>query len=363
MDEYIDVKIDVFEHVDQRARLRKSLTVSALVEEILKEFDDVVADSPEKYAVYLKGIDRPLNPGYTLTQLDIQPQDELVFNYVRQTIRQMLEPHQYAFLSEETTGKTYDIQWQPAVIGRPTNEVDHNIVLAVNVQLLPNGMTVSRKHAQITFSEGRYYVEALAENNPVFINGKEVTPNSRREIKNGDKLLIGRNKIVFTFTTQQQTAPAPKDTRARPVSQPLSQPVPLSQPASQPVYTPPPASAQMPADIDQNKTFMASEETIVASLVIERSATPESIGQRIKIAEYPFVLGRSIPLFSLESEVSRRHAELSLDRQMNKFYITDLKSTNGVTLEDVPIEPTRPYEIKSGSRIGLGHKLVLKFEF
>ena len=46
MDEYIDVKIDVFEHTGQRARLRKNLTVVNLIEEVLKEFDDIVADSP-----------------------------------------------------------------------------------------------------------------------------------------------------------------------------------------------------------------------------------------------------------------------------------------------------------------------------
>ena len=183
MDEYIDVKIDVFEHTGQRARLRKSLTVTDLIAEILREFDDITADSPEKYAIYLKGFDRPLTQGSTLTQLDIQPQDELVFDYVRQTIRQMLDDRYYATLREDTTGKEFDIQWQPAVIGRPSTDVDHNIILAVNVTLLPDGKTISRKHAQITFSEGRYFIEPLADQNPVYLNGKEIPLNSRREIK------------------------------------------------------------------------------------------------------------------------------------------------------------------------------------
>ena len=174
MSEYIDVKIDVFEHPDQRARVLESLTPAGLIQEILKEFDDITADAPEKYAIYLKGMERPLNANYTMTQLDIQPQDELVFDYVRKTIRQMLQPSQYAMLREDTSGKSFDIQWQPAVIGRPTNEVDHDITLAVNVQLIPNGMTISRKHAQITFSDGKYYIEMLAENNLLILNGKEM---------------------------------------------------------------------------------------------------------------------------------------------------------------------------------------------
>ena len=166
MDDYIDVKIDVFEHTGQRARLRRSLTVHALIEEILREFDDITADSPEKYAIYLKGFDHPLKPIGTLAELDIQPQDELVFDYVRQTIRRMLDVQNYAILREESTGKEFDIQWQPAVIGRPSTDVDHNIILAVNVQLLPDGKTISRRHAQITFAEGRYFIEPLAEQNP-----------------------------------------------------------------------------------------------------------------------------------------------------------------------------------------------------
>ena len=217
MAEYIDVKIDVFEHSDQRARVLESLTPTGLIQEILKEFDDITADLPEKYAIYLKGMERPLNANYTMAQLDIQPQDELVFDYVRKTIRQMLHPSQYAILREDTTGKSFDIQWQPAVIGRPTNEVDHDIVLAVNVQLVPNGMTISRKHAQITFSDGKYYIEMMAENNLLILNGKEMVLNSRKEIRNGDKIIVGRNKVPFTFIAQQVAKPAAHEPRSQPI--------------------------------------------------------------------------------------------------------------------------------------------------
>lgn len=181
MDDYLDVEIDVFEFSAQHVRLRKEITIATLIQEIFKQFDDIVADAPEKYAIYLKGFDRPLNSSSTLKQLDIQPHDELVFNYVQQPIRQMLGQGDYAILREETTGKSYDIQWQPAVIGRPDSDAGHNIILAVNMLLLPNGMTVSRKHAQITFFGGRYFVEPLAEHNPVFLNDKEIPLNSKRK--------------------------------------------------------------------------------------------------------------------------------------------------------------------------------------
>jgi pSer/pThr/pTyr-binding forkhead associated (FHA) protein len=358
MAEYIDVKIDVFEHADQRARVLASLTPAGLIQEILKEFDDITADSPEKYAIYLKGMDRPLNKNYTMVQLDIQPQDELVFDYVRKTIRQMLHPSQYAILREDTTGKTFDIQWQPAVIGRPTNEVDHDIVLAVNVQLVPNGMTISRKHAQITFSDGKYYIEMLAENNLLILNGKEMALNSRKEIRNGDTLLAGRNKVPFTFITQQQSSKAAtREPRSQPVPPVASQPMPSQPPSMHPA----PSHPSVPAG-DFEGTFIGMGESVASYLIIERASAKEQVGQRIDIPSYPFILGRTIPILSVEQEVSRRHAEINFNPQTKMFTLTDLKSTNGVTLDGRKIEPDRPYEIRTGMKIGLGKIVIVRLE-
>lgn len=342
MDDYIDVKIDVFENTGQRARLRKTLTISDLVQEVLKEFDDIVADTPEKYAVYLKGFDRPLSPTQTLIQLDIQPQDQLVFEYVRQTMRQMLEPQDYATLREETTGKEFDIQWQPAVIGRPSTDIDHNIMLAANVQLLPNGVTVSRSHAQITFSDGRYYIEPLAEYNPVFQNGKELNFNKRYEIKNGDKIMLGHHRVMLTFKTQAASV----------ISRPTSPPV-------QPVRTAPAAPEPQATIIEEPEVF---EEMGVPTLVVEAATDPSILGQTIAIESFPYPLGRTHPLLNNENEVSRQHAEITADSHGQKYYITDLKSTNGVAVDGKRIPTNVPVKITPGCRLKLGTILVLRFE-
>jgi len=352
MDDYIDVKIDVFEHTGQRARLRRSLTVHALIEEILREFDDITADSPEKYAVYLKGFDHPLKPVETLAQLDIQPQDELMFDYVRQVIRRMLDAQDYATLREEGSGKEFDIQWQPAVIGRPSTDVDHNIILAVNVQLLPDGKSVSRRHAQITFSEGRYFIEPLAEQNPVFLNGKELAIHAKREIRNGDKLAFGNNKLTMTFSTQSQ-----RDARSA-AREPASQPV--AQPASAPVPSTP-QHETAPPFVDADATNLTPQVS-AGALVIEAGSTPGRIGNRIELIAFPFVLGRLLTSLSAENEVSRRHAEITFDAKRNSFFITDLKSTNGVSINGQKIPPDVPHVITPGARIGLGSVLVLRFD-
>ncbi len=351
MSDYIDVKIDVFENADQRARILETLTPAGLIQEILKEFDDITADAPEKYAIFLKGMERPLNPGSTMTQLDIQPHDELVFDYVRQPIRQMLEPKDYAFLQEVVTRKVYDIQWQPAVIGRPDSDVGHNIILAVNVQLLPDGRSISRNHAQITFSEGRYYIEPLAEHNPVFLNGKEIPLNSKREIKNNDRLAIGRHKITMVFETQRAASPMAAELKSQDA-------------------TMMPSSSMGPASVGQAMNAPAGRTAAVLSpdalprtfLVVEKCSTAENIGQKLTVVDYPFLLGRTLPLLSGEKDISRRHAEITFDVPRNKFFITDTNSSNGVTVDGIGIRPEEPIEIKPGARLGLGNVLILRFE-
>lgn len=353
MDEYIDVKLDIFEHVGQRARLRKSLTVRGLVEEILREFDDIAADSPEKYAVFLKGVDRPLTAAMTMQQLDIQPQDELVFEYVRQNIRRMLDVANYAFLRDEVNGRIYDIQWQPAVIGRPTNEAEHNIMLAVNLQLHPKGLTISRKHAEITFSDGHYYIEPLAENNPVAVNDKVIPFNTRREIKNGDRINLGKGDLQLLFQTQAVSAPQ------KPASRPIaSQPVPVAQDRTPYPIPSQPVSQPVP---DDDKTHMVQEGFQFSRLVIEK-ATASPIGKSLEFLSYPSYVGRDLPLLSGEMDVSRQHIEIKFDSTTRRFLLTDLQSTNGVFLDGNRIEPNRPYEIRNGAHIGLGANVLLRFE-
>lgn len=351
MDEYIDVKIDVFENAGQRARARKTLTARDLIQEILKEFDDIPADSPEKYAIYLKGDERPLKADANLIQLDIQPQDELVFDYARQTLRRMFKPEQAAWLREESTGRVFDLEWQPAVIGRPTNEADHNLTLAVNVQSLPDGMTISRRHAQVTLSEGRYFIEALAENNPVFLNGKDAPVNARREMKNGDKLVLGRNNVTFTFLTRK-----PGETGSR-------APLPASLPRHSTPLTPAPLgnAGQAPPPVSAEKRGTSSAPSRPA-LVVEQASQPPNLGQRLELLNFPFLLGRDLPQLLGESDVSRRHAEINFDPAAQKFTITDLGSTNGTFLESGAIPPNLACDLPRGSRLRLGPKVALRLE-
>jgi pSer/pThr/pTyr-binding forkhead associated (FHA) protein len=174
--------------------------------------------------------------------------------------------------------------------------------------------------------------------------------------------VIGRNDLVMTFMTQ---SPPPVSAVREPRSQPApersrEQPAPLPGnpvPASRPEF----AAPFSPSAGEEERTFIASSQP-VTYLTVERSILPTKVGQRLSLTGYPTTLGRDIPLLSGEGEISRRHAEINIDPQTGKFYITDLQSTNGVLLQGTKIEPNRPYEILPGMRIGLGQNFLLRFE-
>jgi len=50
------------------------------------------------------------------------------------------------------------------------------------------------------------------------------------------------------------------------------------------------------------------------------------------------------------------------DAGSNKYFIKDLRSTNGVTINGVKIEPEAVYEIVPDTQIGFGQYVVLRFQ-
>lgn len=339
--DYIELKFDIFEYAGQRAEVRKTLQVKTLIEEILREFDDIPTASHETYALYLKGTEDPLDEDKTLTELDIQPHDELVFDHLRKFIRRMLDPKDYAFVVEENTGKIFDIQWQPAIIGRPSTDMDHNIMLAVNLQLLPDGITISRKHAQITCSDGRYFIEALAENNPVYLNGKQIAINKKKEIKKKDKLQLGPRKICLSFETQDENHVSKPNISVSKIKTTEAEPI-------EPLKT----------MIEDPSQF--TEPIKIANLILKSATGEEHIGKTIQIDDFPYRLGRANPILLNESQVSRKHIDITLDEDERKMFVTDLESTNGVSIDGKSIPANSPQEVYNGSKIGLGTVVVFE---
>ncbi|MFW6059310.1 MAG: ATP-binding protein [Phycisphaeraceae bacterium] len=81
-------------------------------------------------------------------------------------------------------GKRFDLpDTEPQMIGRSTES-------------LPlSDQTISRRHAELTPDEGRWYIRDLGSSNGTFVNGVRVT--GRRELKPGDQVRTGTTLLLF----------------------------------------------------------------------------------------------------------------------------------------------------------------------
>lgn len=203
----LTITSDLFDEADRRQEVsvRANLTVRALIEEIRREFNLLDAG----YRLTLAGQREALPLDRTMEQLGLQTGAELVFERDRHRLDQRVIARggQYfeavsqpgrARLREAASGQVFPIEWQPAIIGRPdaANPATAQ-ALAVDASTLPEGRTVSRRHAQITERAGTYYLEALNERNPTLLNGQPLALGERRALSPGDRIRVGLMELVF----------------------------------------------------------------------------------------------------------------------------------------------------------------------
>ncbi len=342
MEEYIEIRLDIFDRQGQRAQVLKTLRLGELIEEILKEFDDIPADSPERYALYLKGSKKSLPREQTLEKADIQPQDELTLAYAnRDDLREMLDAGRIK-LRDEETDREYALDWTPALIGRPTNSAEHNMLLAVNFQNHPNGMSISRRHAQISMKDGKYYLESLTPTNPTILNKKVLAPGQKAELRHKDTLFFGKN-VKMTFLMQPTVEDAQQHLHPASFLETQSG-------KSEPVFGSLTSGRQ-----DENVTMMG-EALPGLHLFIEKAAAASGT---LTIDTFPAILGRSHPLLLGEKEVSRQHVEFRYNPDLKQAQVIDLNSANGSFLNGTRLTPQAPYVINSGMRLQLGPNVIL----
>jgi hypothetical protein len=209
----LTVSSDLFDESSQEVSVRSNLAVSALIAEIKREFS--LPDTT--YAIYLKGNDRPLDPNQSLEQLGIRTGVELIFGREQRRLSQQMiirggnvfqavSVPGKAFLREDTTGELFEIEWQPALIGRtdPNNPSSRDMITA-NLEQMAEGRSVSRRHARITELGGQYYLESLVDQNPTVLNGDQLLFGEKRGLKNGDKIRVGKIGLTFGVKSSGDT--------------------------------------------------------------------------------------------------------------------------------------------------------------
>jgi hypothetical protein len=78
--------------------------------------------------------------------------------------------------------------------------VDEVSSIYPDVDLTPHGGEeggVSRRHAELSYQGGAWFVVDLDSTNGTYLNGVEVQPKVRTPLKDGDRLALGELEIVF----------------------------------------------------------------------------------------------------------------------------------------------------------------------
>ena len=207
MDDRVELKIDVFDFPGQTAKVLKSLTVRELIEETLLEFEELPfldSNAPWNYDLRPPDEGPPYSPEKTIAEHRLTRGTELVL--VERPV--ILPPgatampgHVYLIYvrkSDTDIRRVFKLAWQPAIIGRPDTLQPMNDLLAVNLESFPTGLRVSRRHAKIYESGGRYFLESMS-NNPIFINDDTDPLSGARELTNGDQIHLERSDITLQF--------------------------------------------------------------------------------------------------------------------------------------------------------------------
>jgi VWFA-related protein len=102
----------------------------------------------------------------------------------------------------------------------------------------------------------------------------------------------------------------------------------------------------------------------LAMMKILNSPDPHLKGATFMVDHVPLTIGRvgCDILFDDDQKISRKHAQISYESALNTFFITDLKSVNGIFLNGVRIPPGQPTRLLSGMVIGVGPDSKMVFE-
>jgi len=148
----VTISSDLFDDTEQETSIRENLPIRTLLTEAKREFS-----LPEgNYSFRVKSNGKILDPEKTLEQSGIQTGAVLILSRERRSVQQSqysafpeeemprraIAGPKMAFLRDEDTGVTFDIRWQPAIIGRPdASNPESATSLAVNLGPLEGSKT------------------------------------------------------------------------------------------------------------------------------------------------------------------------------------------------------------------------------
>lgn len=104
------------------------------------------------------------------------------------------------------SGRTFPFRGKSLLVGRVDRAAGVvSVVLGVDLTDLedPQSYSVSRRHAQVLFRDGKYWLQDLQSTNGTTVNGRMLLPEARHPLLHGDELHFGDVKVYFIWDSQE----------------------------------------------------------------------------------------------------------------------------------------------------------------
>ena len=201
----LELFIDVFDKLDQRALVLPELKPPQVVSAVLQEFQELeyLGADPMGYKLARTRDEAPLDPSAPLEGQVVKGERLALAEVEAPLPRGAQRPTRAVYLREVAAGHAYKLHWQPAIIGRWSDKLPQNELVLVDLSQHPNGQRVSRRHVRLIEEGQAFYVEVLASNPVTQIHSEGETVLTPEDGKHlllpGDVIKLTRADIRLKF--------------------------------------------------------------------------------------------------------------------------------------------------------------------
>jgi hypothetical protein len=208
---YLELRIDVFDQLNQRAQVLAELRPPELISAILEEFGDeldYLGGDPDAYWLRKARENERLDDEQPLADL-VRTGEHLVLEETEPDLPDNTHrPPQPIYLQDGTTQHAYKIPWLPAIIGRPDPELPENELVAVDLSTHQGGSRVSRRHLRLWEENGEYYVQAASANPASLVRDKDLeipvpSGGGKERLTAQDIIRLDRSDITLKFIVRE----------------------------------------------------------------------------------------------------------------------------------------------------------------
>ena len=219
-----------------------------------------------------------------------------------------------------------------------------NTVGRENTDVLLADPTVSRRHALIVMDAGKCWVQDVGSTNGTYVNGQQIHVGETVELPDGGEVKFGSVVLSMKLPIVETEAPAEAEEAA------------AEEETSETSEVVEVAEAELPEEVVE-----AEEETPVEARPPARLISADASREHAVVMGTNIIgrrAGNDIVLTD-DPYVSGSHAELVADER--GFWLTDVGSTNGTTLNGTRIAPDNKMALNDGDEIVFG-QTALRFE-